>query len=204
MAITSIKTGSSFTNLIKYDNFLGPNAAYIPSSFESIATFTSDGGNAYIVFSSIPQTYKSLQLRWIARNNQGSDSGSVAEVIQLRLNDLAASDHAAHYITGNGTTVTATNSGANASTIDLKNGLARNLALSNTYAVGILDIHDYSSTTKNKTIRAITGLDQNTSGGSISLNSGAWFSTTAVTSIGLYSNNAFTFAGSFALYGIKG
>ena len=32
MAITSIKTGSSFTNLVKYNDFLGPNPAYIPQS----------------------------------------------------------------------------------------------------------------------------------------------------------------------------
>ena len=37
MAITSIKTGSSFTNLIKHENFLAGNAAYIP--------LTATGGN---------------------------------------------------------------------------------------------------------------------------------------------------------------
>jgi hypothetical protein len=34
MAITSIKTGSSFTNLIKYNDFLGPNSAYIPVTLD--------------------------------------------------------------------------------------------------------------------------------------------------------------------------
>ena len=50
MAITSIKTGSSFTNLIKYNDFLAGNTAYNPippNSYESIATVTvGSGGSA--------------------------------------------------------------------------------------------------------------------------------------------------------------
>jgi len=63
MAITSIKTGSSFTNLVKYNDFLGPNSAYIPTSYESIASATGTGSSNTITLSSIPSTYKHLQLR---------------------------------------------------------------------------------------------------------------------------------------------
>ena len=42
MAITSIKTGSSFTNLQKYNDFLGPNPAFIPKPVVTGGTLASD------------------------------------------------------------------------------------------------------------------------------------------------------------------
>jgi hypothetical protein len=50
MAITSIKTGSSFTNLIKYNDFLGPNPAFIPKPVVTGGTLTSDATYYYRTF----------------------------------------------------------------------------------------------------------------------------------------------------------
>ena len=73
--------------------------------------------------------------------------------------------------------------------------------------VSIIDIHDYASTTKAKTVRSIGGFDDNATIGisRMQLSSGLWTQTTAISSL------VFTFGGDalnagsvFSLYGIKG
>jgi hypothetical protein len=72
-----------------------------------------------------------------------------------------------------------------------------------------MDILDYTSTTKAKTLRTLAGYNANTTdttGNNISLTSGLWFKTPeAITSIDIICDNSQSFiAGStFALYGIK-
>jgi hypothetical protein len=72
---------------------------------------------------------------------------------------------------------------------------------------GVVDILDYASTSKNKTIRTLSGADINGAGGDLRLSSGLWFATpAAITSITLYANGGssdFAQYSSFALYGIK-
>ena len=70
--------------------------------------------------------------------------------------------------------------------------------------MSIIDIIDYASTTKNKTVRAFFGLDLNGSG-SVTLGSGLWMNTNAITDININAAADPMAAGStFALYGIKG
>jgi hypothetical protein len=72
--------------------------------------------------------------------------------------------------------------------------------------VGVIDILDYTSTNKNKTIRTLGGFDMNGKGFA-ALFSGLWYKAPeAVTRIDLTSNTTLDFAvnSSFALYGIKG
>jgi hypothetical protein len=74
-------------------------------------------------------------------------------------------------------------------------------------SVGIIDIQDYVSTTKNKTVRSITGNNSNNvNTGYVSLASGLYRATTAITSISLIDASAIAFGTSstFALYGIRG
>jgi hypothetical protein len=68
----------------------------------------------------------------------------------------------------------------------------------------IIDIQDYSSTSKNKTVRTFSGVDFNGSG-SVNLYSSLWMSTSAISSLTLTSNTGeFSTNTTFALYGIKG
>ena len=71
-------------------------------------------------------------------------------------------------------------------------------------AVNIIDIVDFSNTNKYKTFRSLTGRELANSG-TISLNSGSFQSTNAITSITLSTTTAVNFAqySHFALYGIK-
>lgn len=197
MAITKLSSGSSFTNLQKYDSFLAGNPAFSPSSFESIATYTATGTNS-VIFSSIPSTFQSLQLRVASKNVGGS---SALSTMYIKLNG-STSNYTLHRLFGNGATVTA--QGYASGVVDAfyaTPGSADNGA-TNVQAVFILDLLDYTSTTKNKTARWIAGADNN-GAGRVELGSGLWIDTTAITSITVATNDNFT-ASSIALYGIKG
>ena len=192
MAITSIKTGSSFTNLVKYNDFLGPNAAFNPSSYESIATVTSTGSSTFLTFSSIPSTYKHLQIRGIANDALGNP-------LQIQFNSDTGNNYAYHRLQGTGASTASTGVASNG---DI-NFIGYAAASTSTYGVTIIDIIDYASTTKYKTLKTLMGYDQNGSG-LILLNSGLWMNTNAITSIKIIGSGALTSASNFALYGIKG
>ena len=162
------------------------------TAFESIATVSGNGSSTSLTFSSIPNTYKHLQIRAIGRNSSG----------YIRFNSDTGSNYSRHWLRGNGTTASV--NGAASQTEMYGFEFTDNTDTANIYGIGIIDIHDYASTTKNKTIRCLTGADKNGSG-NIYLYSGAWLNTNAITSITIYSPaNAPTTDTTFALYGIKG
>lgn len=202
MAITSIKTGSSFTNLVKYNDFLAGNPAFFPSSFESIASATGTGSAGSITFTSIPSTYKHLQIRALA---QDTNTNNFAGSYNVQFNSDTGSNYAYHQIYGDGASV-ASVAGSSVTYINLANATSRS-GTTQTMGVSIIDIHDYASTTKNKTLRAIGGSDNNLAAdGSyfINLYSGLWMNTNAITSITLIPGNNFSTRTVFSLYGIKG
>ena len=200
MAITSIKTGSSFTNLVKYNDFLAGNPSFIPSSYESIASATASGSSSTITFSSIPSGYASLQIRGIAKV---AGSGGGGWQVNVTANSDSATNYSNHLLGGNGSSASIE---GYSSTNYMWLGYA-NYDTGNTVGAMIIDIHDYASTTKNKTFRSFFGVDGNTASTvyRVYLASGLWRSTSAITSITLEGNGTNFSAGStFALYGIKG
>ena len=204
MAITSIKTGSSFTNLVKYNDFLAGNAAFFPSSYESIASATGTGSSGTITFSSIPATYKHLQIRMIGKI---TGTGFYRDDLYLRLNGDTGANYSRHQLQGEGTTASA-GGAASATYIDCGRIVSSDSAISNVMFAAIIDIQNYDSTTINKTVRIFSGADANLADSSfrIWLGSGAWLNTSAVNSITLRpaSSESFTTTTSVALYGIKG
>ena len=203
MAITKIKGTSSFTNLTKYDSFLAGNAAYNPSSYESIATITATGGETSLAFTSISGSYSSLQIRSLVGD---TDTGGYGLDLYVRFNSDSGNNYAYHRLRGNGSTASATGNSAY-SYIILGSG---NIAATdgNIRAAMITDIHDYASTTKAKTVRSFAGNDANTASTNyrVDLSSGLWTSTSAITRIDFYAigGTAFRAGSTFALYGIKG
>ena len=173
----------------------GGGAAPIPPSYDSIATVTvGGGGSSSISFTSIPTTYKHLQIRGIARRSSGSTNTIV------RFNSDTGNNYAAHYVIGNGASVSA---GAEASVSRFYFDVLTASATS--YSAGVMDILDYSKTNKYKTARALSGIDLNGSG-TVWLASGLWQNTAAITTVtlSLESSSNFEQYSSFALYGIKG
>jgi hypothetical protein len=181
---------------------LAGNTAYAPPvyAFESIATVSvGSGGSSSVEFTSIPSTYTHLQIRFNARGSRSL----FLENLRLSFNsDTTTANYRMHAIYGDGANVTATQD-SNTELL-LVYSAAGNNAGSNVFGAGVIDILDYANTNKNKTIRALAGVDNNGQG-IVALTSGARFNTAAITSIKIdrtvgadwlqYSH--------FSLYGIK-
>jgi len=180
-----------------YASSASPNV--YANSYESIATVTvGAGGSSSITFSSIPSTYKHLQIRYISR-------GTVAATTQefyLRYNGSSANYNGGHYLYGEGS---GTFAGKYAyTTVAVLEQLAAASTTANVFNAGIIDVLDYANTSKYKTHRSLGGFDANGSG-YVSLNSSLWMDTSAITSITMLpSSSNFAQYSSFALYGIKG
>ena len=156
-------------------------------------------GAADITFSSIPSTYKHLQIRLFGRVN-----GSVTtNGTKLQLNTDTGGNYTYHTLFGNGSSATAY--AETSTTQNFMDKLSGASSGANMFGTIICDILDYANTSKYKTTRSLGGTDQNGSG-VIFFTSGVWRNTAAITSIKLspfdgYSYVQYTQA---ALYGIKG
>ncbi len=155
-------------------------------------------GSANIEFTSIPGTYKHLQIRGIANNGEASGWNNQA----MQINSDTSSSYKVHYVAGNGSSASAGISGTDTSINDIFRISATSTGYFGSF---IIDILDYTSTTKNKTIRSLNGGDGNGNGW-VGLHSGLYYATpAAVTSVKLISSvGNFGQYSSFALYGIKG
>jgi hypothetical protein len=169
---------------------LGDGAPVVPNSFESIATALGTGSSNTITFTSIPSTYKHLQVRMVATPTSS---------VNLRgtFNNDTANNYVYHFLGGDG----ASTSAGNGSTA-LYMGY---LFSTTTPSSAIIDVLDYTSASKNKTLRSLFGNDNNGSGWSL-LTSSLWInSASAITTFTLYPQaGSFAQNSHFALYGIKG
>jgi hypothetical protein len=172
---------------------------FAPSgAYDSIATVNVGGAGAgAIVFSSIPATYKHLQIRAIAR---GSRVGALDE-LGMRFNGGSASI-TAHSLRSVNTDVFS--SGNTAAGYSYYTAIASASETAGAFSTIIIDILDYSNTNKYKTFRALSGYDSNGTG-RIYLSSGVQLDTAAINDVTMIpSNNNIAQYSSFALYGIKG
>jgi len=169
------------------------------SSYESIATGTGTGLSATISFTSIPSTYKHLQIRGIAKD---TFANSNVFGMYVTFNSDTGSNYASHRLGGDGASTYA-NGYATQTSIELRSYSVGNSA-TNIMGVSIMDVIDYASTSKYKTLRSAGGVDKNGSG-NIELCSGLWQNTAAITRIDLVtSGTLWSSSTTFALYGIKG
>jgi len=168
--------------------------------YESIATYTATSSVSTISFTSIPGTYKHLQIRFLARCSR---SDYTVAALYARFNSDTASNYSGHYLVGDGSTSFAYG-GANYGFAPA--GLASGAnSGTNVFSVGVVDILDYQNTNKYKTVRSLSGVNRNATGDEINLQSGNWRNTAAITSIDftLETNATFSQYSTFALYGVK-
>lgn len=204
ITVSGLTSGTAYTFQVSATNSVGtsPYSAasnsvtpVTPSSYESIASFTPTGTST-VTFSSIPSTYTSLQIRM-----SGLTVSAGYDFI-LQLNGDTGNNYARHSLYGNGSTATATATTATSRIII-------DSAATGTYTtspmVAIIDIHNYASTTQNKTVRSFEGSDNNGTG-DVTLVSGLWLNTAAVTSATISVLGGINYAAgtTIALYGIKG
>lgn len=183
MAIRSLKTGT-FTR-----SGMAGNPVIMPGSYESIASASPSGSTSF-TFSSIPSTYSHLQIRYTGVSSY-----------PLISSNLGAGTKS-HSLYGYGTGVAAYAwdplGGGMYVAIDGSSG---------NVSSGIIDILDYTNTSKNKTFRALHGRETNTADSSIHFASGFWNSTSAISSITITNNVAgsvaFGAGTTFALYGVN-
>ena len=192
MAITKA-TNSGLVGT-KYNTVSADNYYMEPIATQLLASTASS-----VTFSNIPTGYKHLQIRSISRDSSGTVSQQY-----LRFNGDTGTNYSIHTLTGNGASAgTAGSAGASQPFINcgIKCGASD---LANTFGVAVIDILDYANTTKNKTVRTLSGVDLNGSGYAW-MSSGAWYNTAAITSIILIPEiSSFAQYSRFSLYGIKG
>lgn len=164
-----------------------------PTSFDSIQTVTvGAGGQGTIVFDSIPSGYTHLQVR--------AFNVSAATFADVRFNGDTGSNYVFQQIESSGTVAAA---GGNGQTSIYTNQLGGNATFP---SIGIIDIYDYANTSKNKTVRLLSGVTS-ASGGIIYLRSGVWLNNNAITSMtfrAVSGSGTFNQHTTYALYGMKG
>lgn len=200
-----MSNAGGMSTVTRYTDMLAGNTTWNPwepqGAYDALSTVTvPSGGLASITFAAIPSGYKHLQIR----ANTRTTSGDFNDMISTMNGDTGA-NYSWHRILASGSgTPTA---GAVASTTAMTIGVNSSpTQTSGVFSANIIDVLDYASTSKNKTVRALTGVDNNGSGYVIYY-SGAWYnSSTAVNSItftpqagaGSWAQNS-----QFTLYGVR-
>jgi hypothetical protein len=174
------------------------NTTFVPSSYELISTTVLDSTTPSVTFSSLEASasnYKHLQLRWAGRDASNSGDG------YIRFNSDGGNNYSAHRVVGGTSNVVSTN--VVPASVVYVTSMANTNDPTNAFSSGVVDFLDFSSTTKNKTARAFTGVSATNK--FVALWSGAWYNTNAITSMEFFSGGTGWIAGSrFSLYGIRG
>jgi hypothetical protein len=135
---------------------------------------------------------------------RGTNASNAYESVDLRFNNDSGNNYAWHALSGFASGVISENQ-TSQNRINLALSAGAKLA-TNIFVPAVVDILDPFETTKNTTTRALSGGDRPTDGEQrVTLGSGAWFNTSAVTSILLAPRHALSWASGsrFSLYGIK-
>jgi hypothetical protein len=204
MAITKMSNlGIASLGSEKYNDMLAGNPPFIPraTNYESIATLTLSSNSTTATFSSIPNTYQSLQIRLIGKAASVANFGGI---FGIRFNgdtnvnysyagwNSAASAPAAMKATGE--------TSMNWQGVIPLNGAS----ITNMWGVAIVDINNYTSTSLQKSLKTIGGwCGRNIDIGYTTQSSGLWANTSVVDSITFVHSNTWLAGSQFALYGIK-
>ena len=167
------------------------------TAYESIQTvYISSGNQASIDFTSIPSTYKHLQIRCLVKSTRNL----YVSGLYFRINGDTGSNYAYQVIYGDDTTGSYSSASATLANAATITGDTQ----ASTFGAAIIDIYDYANTSKRKTIRS--------QGGTVTDNVGEanyianlWNSTSTISSINMFveGGNIMQYS-HFALYGIKG
>ena len=181
------------------NSLLGTLSSGVPpitGSYESIASATPTSGYS-VNFTGIASTYASLQLRIHFISSDANFNN-----ITLQFNSDTGSNYARHQLVGSGSAVAAAGTANDTQCVLTSN--PNSSPGTTTPRVAIVDIHDYASTTKYKTVRAFSGFDSNSTNSALGLYSSLWMSTSAISSITVGFFQQLAAGTTISLYGIKG
>ena len=174
-------------------NLWQPEGAY-----DSLATITLSASAATISFTGIPSTYKHLQVRIFGRGSTGDFPNT-----PMQFNGDTGANYRAHYLGGNGSVAFAGDFGASQTSANA-GWVSGSTQSANVFGAIIVDILDYANTSKYKTVRSLTGSDNNGSG-LVGLFSSLWMNTTAINRIDMSpaAGASWVQYSQIALYGVK-
>jgi hypothetical protein len=181
----------------------GAGGAASAGAYEQIATAFGTGSSATILFSSIPQTYKHLQIRSVSK----SDGNASGINLRIQLSGISSTSYRSHQLRGNGIDVISQDpsEGTDSSMWFFDASIGSNVNYPNMFSPSVIDILDYTSTSKNKTIKILSGFASGSGlANRIGLRSGFLNNTSAVTSVSITGEGSWLTASRFSLYGIKG
>jgi hypothetical protein len=186
-------------------------AGGVQGDYELIETAILGSSQTSVIFSNLgnfSSTYKHLQVRFVARTDRETFS---QDNLRMFINGITTNTtYDTHYLRGDGSSVV---SAADVGDDTNSNALAMltgSGSQTGAFAAGVIDILDSYSTTKNKTIRTLSGQESQNAGGFggrfVSLSSTLFNSTASITSLTFDQRFSTNFiAGSrFSLYGIRG
>lgn len=181
-------------------NYVPPVIYPEDSSFVHIETATLTSSANSIDFTSIPSTYRQLQLRTMLRSSR---TPSIDDYVGVRFNGSSTTYPRQMIVsrthTANASVLYDTN------TFGYMNGFASATGASaEIYGVGVVDIPDYRSTTVRKSFSGIGGSELGSTGGAVSVTTAHWPVASAITSISLICNAQFVSGSTVSLYGIVG
>ena len=164
-------------------------------AFDLLETTTLATSASSVTFSGLGaySDYKHLQIRMVAKMSSTTESYAV-----LGFNGVTG-NYAIHRLEGDGSTVIST-----ADTGPSRQWIGYLPLSSDTgvFASAVIDILDFSSSSKNTTSRSFFGLNKAYS--RIALNSGLFKQTDAVTAVNIHTNSSsFGIGSRFSLYGVK-
>jgi hypothetical protein len=168
-------------------------------SFDLISTTILGSATSSVTFdvTGLGSTYKHLQIRMTTRN---SVAGTGDDYAFIRFNSDTGSNYAFHRLYGYSGSVYST---AGTSITAARMGITpRNGETSGLFNPVVVDILDPFSSSKNKTLRSLSG----GTGVTMNMMSGLWMNTTAVTSVSIVEGGGgnFVTGSRFSIYGIKG
>jgi hypothetical protein len=164
-------------------------------AYDSIATVVGNGSSDTVTFSSIPQTYKHLQVRWQAKGQNGATGTN--QLIWRANGDGTATNYWDHRLIIGGSSWIAQASNSNQITSGVMNDGTTQ------WAGGYFDIYDYTSTIKHKAVKSPHGGDT-PSGAQGHYTSHLWRNTAAITSLSFtFTSNLLKAGTQFSLYGVK-
>jgi hypothetical protein len=180
----------------------------LSTGYYSIASGVVDSGESLTIdFSTIPDTYKHLQIRISARSTY---SYTVDDAF-MRFNGDTGNNYSYHNYYGAAPLNSFININQSTTNDKLNWGQAGGIgtSLKGQYGLAVIDILDYASTSKKKSFRSTSGMSTNSAGqsnigGRVGNATGLWNNTDAINQITIFSASPRNFNENsvFSLYGI--
>jgi hypothetical protein len=181
----------------------GAGGGAVASDYQLIETYILGSNQASVIFSNLgtyASTYKHLQIRMAVK----SSNAAVWEVGLMRLNGDTGTNYSVHSLeaTYQPSLIIRNTGFANTDSMSFSAAGSTNTGVN---AAAVIDLVDCFSTTKNKTVRLLSGYHQ-PSAGELSFRSGAWRNTASITSATIFplSGTQWLTGSRFSIYGIRG